>query len=102
MNTIIDYINELKNQRDILADILSEKGVTASRSEKFNTLIPKVRDVSGGGKNDEVIGTVEKYVSSISENAQIVQIPQDSQHTESGTVSRMYYGVVENVTFEEE
>lgn len=44
---VMDYINELKNQRDLLADILSEKGVTASRSEKFNTLIPKVRDVSG-------------------------------------------------------
>lgn len=44
---VMDYINELKNQRNLLADILSEKGVTASRSEKFNTLIPKVRDISG-------------------------------------------------------
>lgn len=44
---VMDYINELKNQRNLLADILSEKGVEASRSEKFNTLIPKVRDISG-------------------------------------------------------
>lgn len=46
------YINELKRLRDLLADILTEKGVTASRSEKFNTLIPKVRDVSGGNEFD--------------------------------------------------
>lgn len=40
-------ITELKNQRDNLADILTEKGVEATHEEKFNTLIPKVRDVSG-------------------------------------------------------
>ena len=100
--SVDNYINELKNQRDLLADILTEKGVESSRSEKFNTLIPKVRDISGGGKNDEVTGNIEKYVSSISENAQIVNIPQDSQSTDSGTISRVYYGEVENVIFEEE
>ena len=46
---VMDYVNELKNQRDKLADILTEKGVEASHEEKFNTLIPKVREVSGGG-----------------------------------------------------
>ena len=100
--SVDNYINELKNQRDLLADILTEKGVESSRSEKFNTLIPKVRDISGGGKNDEVTGNIEKYVSSICENAQIVNIPQDSQSTDSGTISRVYYGEVENVIFEEE
>lgn len=50
---VMDYVNELKNQRDLLADILMEKGVEASRSEKFNTLIPKVRDVSGGNEFDK-------------------------------------------------
>ena len=49
MSTIIDYVNELEYQRDLLADILTEKGIEASKSEKFNTLIPKVRDISGGG-----------------------------------------------------
>lgn len=47
---IMDYINELKNQRDLLADILTEKGVEASRDETFNTLIPKVNDISGGSE----------------------------------------------------
>lgn len=56
MNTIIDYVNELEYQRDLLADILSEKGVTASRSEKFNTLISKVREVSGGGNEFDKSG----------------------------------------------
>ena len=44
---VMDYINELKTQRDLLADILTEKGVEASRSEKFNTLIPKVNYIGG-------------------------------------------------------
>ena len=47
--SVDNYINELKNQRDLLADILTEKGVESSRSEKFNTLIPKVNYIGGGG-----------------------------------------------------
>lgn len=49
MNTIVDYINALKTQRNLLADILTEKGIEASRDEKFNTLIPKVNYIGGGG-----------------------------------------------------
>lgn len=56
---VMDYINELKRQRNLLADILSEKGVTASRSEKFNTLIPKVESVGGGGVS--ITGTDDIY-----------------------------------------
>lgn len=49
---IMEYVNELKNQRDLLADILLEKGVQASKEEVFNTLIPKIRDISGGGEGE--------------------------------------------------
>lgn len=44
---VMDYVNELKRQRDILADILAEKGLQAARDETFNTLIPKVKDIGG-------------------------------------------------------
>lgn len=44
---VMDYVNELKNQRDKLADILAEKGLQAARDETFNTLIPKVKDIGG-------------------------------------------------------
>ena len=57
-----NYINELKNQRDLLADILTEKGVEASRSEKFNMLIPKVRDVSG---SISITGTADIFLNNI-------------------------------------
>ncbi|MGN0583855.1 MAG: hypothetical protein ACI4JD_00205 [Ruminococcus sp.] len=43
----MDYVNELKNQRDKLADILAEKGLQATRDETFNTLITKVKDIGG-------------------------------------------------------
>ena len=71
MSTIIDYVNELEYQRDLLADILSEKGIEASRSEKFNTLIPKVRDVSGGGCERVVVSNeyIEKFCLGEFENA---------------------------------
>ena len=42
-----EYIEELKAQRDKLADILSEKGIHAMRDETFNTLIPKVKEIGG-------------------------------------------------------
>lgn len=61
---VMDYINELKNQRDLLADILSEKGVTASRSEKFNTLIPKVNYI-GGGCGVDTLGIMSGEVNTI-------------------------------------
>lgn len=63
MNTIADYINALKTQRDLLADILTEKGIEASKSEKFNTLIPKVRDISGGDSGFDKSGIFGLFTS---------------------------------------
>lgn len=47
--TMRKYINELRVQRNLLVNALKEKGVEASGTEKFNTLIPKIADISGGG-----------------------------------------------------
>ena len=68
---VMDYVNELKNQRDKLADILTEKGLQATRDETFNTLIPKVRDVSGGGCERVVVSNeyIEKFCLGEFENA---------------------------------
>lgn len=44
---LMDYVNELKQQRDILVDILGKVGVEASTDETFNTLIPKILDIYG-------------------------------------------------------
>ena len=68
---VMDYVNELKNQRDKLADILAEKGLQATRDESFNTLIPKVRDVSGGGCERVVVSNeyIEKFCLGEFENA---------------------------------
>lgn len=71
MSTIIDYVNELERQKNILADILAEKGLQATRDETFNTLIPKVRDVSGGGSERIVVSNeqIEKFYLGEFENA---------------------------------
>ena len=65
---VMDYINELKNQRDLLANILTEKGVESSRSEKFNTLIPKVNYI-GGGCGVDTLGIMSGEVNTIDAGA---------------------------------
>lgn len=82
---VMDYVNELKNQRDKLADILTEKGVEASHEEKFNTLIPKVREVSGGGGSGGYI----------MENAHI-----HDKHIQTVT-SEILLAIIDNAIFEE-
>ena len=71
MSTIIDYVNELERPKNVLADILAEKGLQATRDETFNTLIPKVRDISGGGCERVVVSNeyVEKFCLGEFENA---------------------------------
>lgn len=71
MSTIMDYVNELERQKNVLADILAEKGLQATRDETFNTLIPKVRDVSGGGCERVVVSNeyIEKFCLGEFENA---------------------------------
>lgn len=71
MSTIIDYVNELERQKNVLADILAEKGLQATRDETFNTLIPKVRDVSGGGCERVVVSNeyIENFCLGEFENA---------------------------------
>lgn len=59
MNTrIMAYINELKRLRDLLADILNEKAITASKTETYNTLIPKVKSIRGSEWVGESGGTI--------------------------------------------
>ena len=71
MSTIIDYVNELERQKNILADTLAEKGLQVIRDETFNTLIPKVRDISGGGCERVVVSNehVENFCLGEFENA---------------------------------
>lgn len=49
MPTIADYLDDLVTQRNALADNLTAKGVPATHAEKFNSLVPKVLEISGGG-----------------------------------------------------
>lgn len=52
MATTADYLNKLITQKNTLADNLVTKGVTATHDETFETLVPKVLDISGGGGDD--------------------------------------------------
>ena len=43
-----DYLQGLVTQRNNLADILIDRGIEASKTEKFNTLIPKINSIATG------------------------------------------------------
>lgn len=46
-NTISEYLEELVSQKSALAANLTTMGVSASSSEKLNTLVPKVLEIEG-------------------------------------------------------
>ena len=48
MSTLRQYLAELVRQRNQFADNLTQQGVPAAHTEKLNTLVPKVLDISGG------------------------------------------------------
>lgn len=49
MATTAEYLNKLVTQKNTLADNLVEKGVDATHDETFETLVPKVLEISSGG-----------------------------------------------------
>lgn len=48
MATIAEQLAKLNSLKTQLAANLTTKGVSATATEKFNTLVPKVLDISGG------------------------------------------------------
>ena len=46
---IAAYLEELQIQKEKLVDNLKIKGVDAEYSETFNSLVPKILDISGDG-----------------------------------------------------
>lgn len=77
---VMDYVNELKNQRDLLADILVEKGLQAARDETFNTLIPKVKDIGGSEYEGTILNipflpkNLENFSVGIAEEFEITEV----------------------------
>lgn len=57
MATVTQQLSELVNQRNKLAENLTTKGVTASSTEKFNTLVPKVLDIPSGIDTSDATAT---------------------------------------------
>lgn len=77
---VMDYVNELKNQRDKLADILAEKGLQATRDETFNILIPKVKDIGGSEYEGTILNipflpkNLENFSVGIAEEFEITEV----------------------------
>lgn len=55
MPTTADYLNDLIEQKNVLAQNISSCGVETGSNEKFNTLVTKVNEVYTSGINDEKI-----------------------------------------------
>lgn len=49
MSTVAELITSLNAQKDALAANLVTKGVAATDTEGFSTLVPKVLEIQGGG-----------------------------------------------------
>lgn len=77
---VMDYVNELKNQRDKLADILADKGIHAMKDETFNTLIPKVKDIGGSEYEGTILNVpflpknLENFSVGIAEEFEITEV----------------------------
>ena len=65
MATISQQLTELVNQKNALADNLVTKGVEASQSETFNTLVPKVLDISSGGNNNKMSQLIDGSITEL-------------------------------------
>ena len=95
MITTAEYLNKLIEQKNTLADNLAEKGVDATHNETFETLIPKVLDISSGsstqlgiypiGEDSRPTGSVTviegttslyQYIFSNDANVVSVKLPQ--------------------------
>ena len=64
MTTIADYLTALDQQRKQLAANLTEKGVASEKTEKLNTLVPKVLQIpSSGTDTSDATATADDLLS---------------------------------------
>lgn len=61
MPTTAQYLNELITQKKALANNITAKGVAASESEKFNTLVPKVAQIEELKGEEKVLDNITQY-----------------------------------------
>ena len=61
MPTTAQYLNELIAQKKALANGITAKGVAASESEKFNTLVPKVAQIEELKGEEKVLDNITQY-----------------------------------------
>lgn len=64
MAVTTDYLNELINQKTALATAISNKGIAASASEKFNTLVPKVAQIDTLKEEEVVLNDITEALDS--------------------------------------
>ena len=97
MATIKELAAGLVTQRNRLASTLTNKGISASQTETFNTLIDKVNNLSyltgwvtifGGGQYDRTNGTISTYQCPIIKSTSRIRITFGSN-----TTKNIYYTV---------
>lgn len=64
--SIANYLSALVSQKNALAENLVSMGVSASTSEKLNTLVPKVLSIAGGG--GPLTSLIDRTITEISES----------------------------------
>lgn len=71
MPTTEQYLNEIIDQKKVLATNITAKGITASETEKLNILVPKVAQIENL-KGEE--RTLENFTNVLSEPKSVVQL----------------------------
>lgn len=61
MPTTSEYLSDLVEQKNALADNINNNGVSASQDETLNTLVPKVNDVYTKGVEDGAKSEYDKF-----------------------------------------
>ena len=98
MATTADYLNQLKNDKQILVNNLIEKGVDATNEETFTELVPKVLDISSSSTeynallNDNPTGSFSSATSSMANLArQLFKLLPELDVSNVTDASYMFY-----------
>ena len=71
MPTTADYLNQLIDDKADLVAILNAKGVTASDTETFTELVPKVDTIPSGGGGNADGSLARPFIADLSINFEV-------------------------------
>ena len=98
MATTTDYINQLKTDKQTLANNLVAKGIEATNDETFTSLVPKVLDIQTGITPSGSIDITENGTYDVTDKeSAIVNVPTKTLGTKTITANGTYKASDDNL-----